>query len=308
MYYFIVNPNAHGGQGRRIWRKLERRLERSGISYDARLTQAPGDAGKWATELTRDCRDPRTIVVVGGDGTVNEVLNGLSFSCPVTMGHIPVGAGTDLGRGLKLPRNPKRCLRRILKPKTYYNLDYGILSYETGQPVHRRFAVSSGIGLDAAVCHDVLDHIKRSSPLVRIGGRLSYVVIGLKQLMLAKPVSGYLVLDGEKKVEFNHIWFVSTHIHPCEGGGFQFAPKADPESGQLELCVVHGTSRLRLLPVLVAAWFRRMGRRKGVRFFRCREAKIHVNCPLPVHTDGESCFCQMDIALRCVEGKLKMLV
>lgn len=308
MYYFIVNPNAHGGRGARIWRTLERRLQRAGVPYDVRLTQAQGDAGRWAAELTRECREPRTIAVVGGDGTVNEVLNGLSFSGPVTLGHIPVGAGNDLARGLRLPHSPKRCLRRILKPKNCYNLDYGILSYETGQPVHRRFAVSSGIGLDAAVCHDVLDHAKRRSALSRIGGRLSYVAIGLKQLMLARPVPGYLVLDGGKKVEFNHIWFISTHIHPCEGGGFQFAPKADPESGQLELCVVHGTSRLRLLPVLTAAWFRKMSRRKGVRFFRCREVKIHVDRPLPVHTDGESCFCQTDITLRCVEGKLKMIV
>lgn len=139
-------------------------------------------------------------------------------------------------------------------------------------------------------------------------GRLFYILMGLKQLLTTKPASGYLLLDGVRRVEFNHIYFISSHIHPYEGGGFQFAPRADSSNGELEICVVHGTSRLRLLPVLTDAWFRKIGRHKGVRFFRCKEAQIHVNRPLPVHADGESCYCQTDIYLRCVSRKLRFIV
>lgn len=307
MYYFIVNPNARRGLGEKIWRKLERRIQHSGIEYEVLLTGAQGDARKIAAELTEDSTQPCTIIAVGGDGTVNEILDGMSFDGQVTLGYIPTGSGNDLARSLRLPRSPKRCLNRVLKPKYHRLLDYGILSYEKEAPVYRRFAVSSGIGLDAAVCHNLLDSARKNRPRL-FGGRVRYVLLGIWQLVCAKPAKGYLVLDGVKKVEFNHIYFISSHIHPFEGGGFKFAPKADYSDGLLEVCVVHNSLKYRLIPLLLDALLGRMGHHRGVRFYRCREVSIHVDRPMPVHVDGESCYCQTDIHLRCVEKKLRMMV
>lgn len=306
MYYFIVNPNARRGSGEKIWKKLEHRVRSSGIEYEVRLTRAQGDAKRLAAELTAGAR-PCTIIAVGGDGTINEILDGISFDGQVTLGYIPAGSGNDLARSLRLPRNPARCLKRILNPRYYRLMDYGILSYEKEGPVYRRFAVSSGIGLDAAVCHDLLDSARKNRPKL-FQGRVRYVLLGIRQLMLAKPVKGYLVLDGVKKVEFNHIYFISSHIHPFEGGGFKFSPKADYSDGQLEVCVVHNTSKCRLVPLMVDALVGRVKQHRGVRFYRCKEVSIHVDRPLPVHVDGESCYCQTDIHLRCVEKKLRMMV
>ena len=115
MYYFIVNPNAHGGRGEKIWRKLERQIIRSGIRYEAYQTEEPGDARRIAAALTADMQEPATIVAVGGDGTVNEVLNGLAISERLTFGYIPTGYGNDLARGLKLSGKPGKCLKRILR-------------------------------------------------------------------------------------------------------------------------------------------------------------------------------------------------
>ena len=113
MYYFIVNPNAHGGRGAKIWKKLEHQIHKSGISYEAYQTEASGDARRMAAELTANMQEAATIVAVGGDGTVNEVLNGLAISDLLTFGYIPTGSGNDLARGLNLSRNPKKCLKRI---------------------------------------------------------------------------------------------------------------------------------------------------------------------------------------------------
>lgn len=306
MYYFIVNPNARRGSGEKIWKKLEHRVQSSGIEYEVRLTSGQGDARRLAAELTSGAQ-PCTIIAVGGDGTINEILDGMSFDGQVTLGYIPAGSGNDLARSLRLPRNPARCLKRILNPRYHRLMDYGILSYEKDGPVYRRFAVSSGIGLDAAVCHALLDSARKNRPRL-FPGRMRYVLLGIRQLMLAKPVKGYLVLDGVKKVEFNHIYFVSSHIHPFEGGGFKFSPKADYSDGQLEVCVVHNASKCRLVPLLADALVGRMKQRRGVRFYRCKEVAIHVDRPMPVHVDGESCYCQTDIHLRCVEKKLRMMV
>lgn len=137
----------------------------------------------FAEKLSKDCKEPRTIVIVGGDGTVNEVINGLSFSSRITIGYIPMGMGNDLSRGLKLPRSPYRCLKRIMDPRQFVDLDYGILSYEMEEPVHRRFAVSSGIGLDGAVCHRILSMSRKSRRIFGSFGRLFYILMGLKQLL-----------------------------------------------------------------------------------------------------------------------------
>ena len=119
---------------------------------------------------------------------------------------------------------------------------------------------------------------------------------------------GYLLLDGTRKVEFNHIYFISAHIHPYEGGGFRFAPKADGSDGLLEVCVVHNSSKMGLIPVLVDAFLGKAGHHRGVRFYECREVRIHVDRPMPVHTDGENCYCQTDIHFRCIEKAIRMTV
>lgn len=118
---------------------------------------------------------------------------------------------------------------------------------------HRRFMVSTGIGMDAMVCQDIL-HSKTKRGLSKVGlGKLSYMLVGAKRILFTRPVKGYLVLDGAQKVEFNHIYFVAVHNHPYEGGGFRFAPGADPGDGRLNVCVIHSASRLRVLKLLISA-------------------------------------------------------
>ena len=85
MYYFIVNPSANRGHGGKVWRNLEDRLKRSKIEHEVLMTQAPGDALIFANRLQEKRQDPCVIVAVGGDGTINEILNGLSFEEPVTL-------------------------------------------------------------------------------------------------------------------------------------------------------------------------------------------------------------------------------
>ena len=155
MYYFIVNPHSRSGRAAKMWRSLEQKLLDKGIPYDSLLTEYPGHAITLAASLTdpkHPDKGPKIIIVLGGDGTLNEVLNGLSFSAVFTLGYIPSGSGNDFARSLKLPRNPEKALEHILNPKYQRFLDYGILSYGKNEELHRRFCVSSGIGYDASVC------------------------------------------------------------------------------------------------------------------------------------------------------------
>ncbi len=307
MYHFIVNPNASGGRSNKIWKRIERQLNHLEIPYEVFVTEKPLDAAVFAAGLTEGCREPRVIVAVGGDGTMNEVLDGVAFCGPVTLGYIPAGAGNDLARSLRLPGRPSRCLRKILNPKYYQLLDYGVISY--GEKMeHRRFMISAGIGMDGAVCHNLAcSRIKQTLNRLH-AGKLSYWVMGIRQLATSYPVKGYLLLDGTQRVELNHIYFISAHIHAYEGGGFKFAPSADPCDGKLTLCVVHHSGKLKLIPFLVSSLLGHQKKYRGVRSYQCREVEIHTERPMPVHVDGESCMNQKDIHLRCIQGKVRMIV
>lgn len=308
MYYFIVNPNSRCGRGKHVWKKLEATLKTCGVEYRAYLTEKPGDATAFAKELTEGCKNSTIIIAVGGDGTVNEILDGLSFCGSVTLGYIPAGSGNDLARSLKLPKNPVKCLKKILHPKYYKLMDYGVLSYGEGEIFHRRFMVSAGIGMDAAVCHSIL-YSKSKGVLNKLHmGKAVYLLIGVKQLAMAKPSKGYVLLNGVQKVEFNHAYFISVHIHPYEGGGFKFAPDASFEDGKLSICIMNSRKKRKLVPVLFASLMGRKSSVGGTRFYSCEEAVIHMDSPMAVHVDGESCFCQSDVEIQCIGKKLRMIV
>ncbi|MEY8339040.1 diacylglycerol kinase family protein [Lachnospiraceae bacterium 62-35] len=304
MYYFIANPHSGNGQGYKICRQVERRLGNACVEYELFLVTEAGEAREIVRHLTEGCKEPKVIVAIGGSGTVNEVLDGLCFSGPVTIGYIPSGRGNDLARSLRLSMSVGRCMKKILYPKYYKMLDYGVISYGDNGAFHRRFAVSAGIGLDGVVCHSLLHQKVKRIYL----GRINYILIGLRQLLTARPVKGYIILDGVQKVEFNHIYFISAHIHPYEGGGFRFASQANYTDGKLTLCVAHHSGKRKLLAFLINAWMGKQKKYRGVRNFECREVAIHVDNPMPVHADGESCFVQTDIHLRCIQRKLRMIV
>lgn len=316
MYCFIIDPCSGCGRGLRIWKKIEQQLVCEGAEYRAFMAEEPGQASNIAGELTKGRGAGQTIVVVGADDTFGEVLDGLNLGENVTLGYIPAGSRKDLAKSLRLPRSSRGCLRRIFSPRQYCRLDYGLLTYGEDSMRHRRFAVSAGMGLTAAVCKSTPGGIdtgrgifkNRFGAARRLFRRVQYLAGGIWQLIKAKPSKGYILLDRTRKVEFNHMYFVSAHIHPSEGGGFYFAPEADPGDGKLEICVASHSSKLRLIPMLIRSRLPRFVKRKGVRVYECREARIHMDLAALVHTDGEICRFQSDLEIQCIEKKIRVIV
>ena len=161
------------------------------------------------TELTRQITSTQqkiNLILLGGDGTINEALQGIQDFDKVSIGYIPTGSSNDLARALKLSRDPARLLRQILDGTHAHMMDLGILTYESDpevtsrlhrHPVHksRYFIVSSGIGFDAAVCEEALSSpIKDTLNRLRLG-KLTYLCIALKQLFAAKAISCEITLD-----------------------------------------------------------------------------------------------------------------
>ena len=299
---FIVNPNSHGGRGLKLWNRVRARLARAGVEYEIYFTASTGDAALIAKRLTEEAGEGRpTLYVIGGDGTLNELLNGIKHPDKVNVGYIPTSPEAGCARSLKLSCNPGRILRSCRGEDGVSRLeamDYGVLTCGNGE-LTRRFAGSMGIGLDAAVCRRVEERLSIQHGLMGYFAPAQALREKISEVVLSKPVSGYLILDGERRVEFNHLMFVSVHIHPYEGK-FKFGSYADPKDGMLEICAVSCKNSMKLLPILLRSRFRGNGSSAKVRFFQCREAHIHFDRPAPVHTDGECLPLQTDLDIRCV--------
>ena len=150
MFYFIVNPHARSGQGINIWKKAEGFLAAEDTEYEVFFTKYTGHARELARQIAV-LSLPCTLTVLGGDGTLNEVIDGLAsqgdFS-HITLGYIPTGSGNDFARGLGIPSDVTACMRAILSPSAFALADVGVSRTSQGK---RHFLVSSGIGYDADI-------------------------------------------------------------------------------------------------------------------------------------------------------------
>ena len=308
MLNFIVNPNSGGEKGFSTWKKVERQLKKQKIRYQVMITDCRGDATRISRQICEADNEPKTIVAVGGDGTLNEVINGLILADHVTLGYIPTGSGNDLARGMGYPSDPVRALDRILKCEKITEIDYGVISYGDKDIINRRFAVSCGAGYDAAVC-DVLHESawrRRLAPFHL--QKVAYTVLGAKTLLSTRPVKGSIILDNERKIEFNDILFVAVHNQPTEGGGYRFAPQAVNNDGRLSVCVVHTRSKLQFAKILLAAKPGNHLKYQGVRTYDCKHIRVELEEPMSMHSDGEILGHHRNFEAHCVERKLRMII
>ena len=155
MYYFIINPASGSGRGLSVWKTIENELNRLGTDYRAFLLSRPGEAQQLVSGFTSR-KSPCTIVAVGGDGTINDIMNGLESFEHITFACIPTGSGNDFVRGMGLCSDPVGALHIILNPKEIQKINIGLFTAPGQQKTSSfSFAVSSGFGYDAAVCDSV---------------------------------------------------------------------------------------------------------------------------------------------------------
>lgn len=304
MYTFIVNPNARTGLGHKVWKDLEQILKNEKVDYQVFFTKYR----KHATEITRQITsdgEEHVVVALGGDGTVNEVVNGIVNVDKTTLGYIPIGSSNDFARGHSIPKDAKKALDVVLHSKKRETINIGQLEY---QDKVRRFAVSTGFGFDAGICHEVVvSHVKKF--LNKLGlGKLTYVFVALHHLFVCKPCTVKVTLDGEKTITYPKTLFVATMNSKFEGGGAKFCPKADPTDDKLDLCIIAGIPKLKCLCLIPTAFMGFHTIFKGVYTHRCKTAEMNAEIPMALHTDGEPLFIQRKTKVSCIPDKLDLII
>lgn len=271
--FAVVNPAAGGGAAARAWPRLADRLVRSGARLDWAATAASGDGTRLARRAVGDGHD--LVIAVGGDGTVNEVVNGLvppSGSSRVTLGVLPAGRGRDVCRNLGIPRDLDAAVDRLLHG-TDAAVDIGVVDF--GDRV-RCFVSAAGAGFDADVARRTQRH-RGPAALAYIAG-----VVEAVASLRATPVTvtGTFAWTGRATAVI-----VANGVFV--GGGMKIAPAANPTDGALDIIVLGEVGRLELL-----RWLPRVFRGTHIRHprvvtARTIDCRISAPTPLPVHVDGE---------------------
>lgn len=308
MYHFIVN--IHGGSGKAFlkWNKIRALLKAKKVEFKVHVPQRVGHAAKIAKEISELHEDDIKIVVVGGDGTINEVLNGITDFSRVKMGLIPTGSGNDFTRGLKLPRhNPKKALDIVLKSKGDKKIDLGrstVLSTNDS----RIFGISSGFGLDAIVGTGINEaKIKKILNWLHLG-KLSYAVLTIQTLFTMRTYSVSLTFDDDEPLSFNKLIFLAAMNFKAEGGGVPMFPKAKGDDGELSVCLAAGVPKILTFFKFPLLCLGLHGHSKGFYLRNCKTLILQSDEKSILHTDGELVGSVDSVKFEVLPQKLTILV
>lgn len=261
----VVNPIAGRGRGHEVAVRLTETLGRRGIELEIAATRQAGDARAAAGRA----EDYDLVVAVGGDGTLNEVVNGLEADRPLAL--FPLGTGNVLAKELGLPRRVDRFCEMVEQGREE-RVDVAVLG-------ERRFLSMVGVGFDAAVAHAV--HARRGGAI-----RMSHYYLPLLRALAAYRFPRLEVrIDGGEAVEAAGFALVSNVR--AYGGPLVITPEAEHDDGLLDVCVLPRGSRPRYLRALAAFVLGLQRRVSGARYFRGRAVEITADEQVPCQMDGD---------------------
>jgi YegS/Rv2252/BmrU family lipid kinase len=294
----IANPRAGHGRGRRRAELLEKELDRSGLPRTISYTEHKGHAQQLAAQATGP------IVVVGGDGTVHEVVNGLvprdGRLGPLAV--LPGGSGDDFAANAQFPADPGALVARLRAAKLR-TVDVGVadIDCERGR-LQRRFVNNLGFGFDAEVAI-------AAAKTRWLRGRWLYLAATLAALLRQRIVDCALHFDGVDGpvAERRPLLFASCCNGGRVGGGLDFSPDARIDDGLFDVLAVTSTSRARTLALLLRLLRRTHLLDPRVRLVRCSAATFVPSSPVACAMDGEGVATQASAVRIGVAGERLLL-
>lgn len=282
-WFLILNPKAGGGKGLRNKRRIEQSLTNAGISYTLYETKHVGDA----IEITKQSIEKgfRKFVVAGGDGTLNEVANGILGqahvpSDQILLAQIPVGTGNDWRRTWKIPNSIESSIN-LLKNSVSQKQDVANISFSNqGKESNLWFINVAGCGFDAEVAQAA-----NAAKAQGKSGILTYVSHLVGTLTKYKEPRVDYSVDNQK--QHTELFAILAGICRFAGNAMKLVPDAEPSDGLFHLTIASKINRIKVifnLPRLFTGSFTKL---KEVQTLTCTKLEIHTP-GLPIQADGES--------------------
>ncbi|MBO4707899.1 MAG: diacylglycerol kinase family lipid kinase [Elusimicrobiaceae bacterium] len=278
MIRFIVNPSAGKHKNLKI---LEKDIKKLFPESETIYTKYAGNAKELALEAAQ--KNYSVTVAVGGDGTINEVTQGLVNS-NTALGIIPCGSGNGFARMIKIPlKDTLKCLEIIKKGRAR--------RIDVGQANNEYFLNVAGFGFDALVAQKFAKSKRR--------GKLPYFKIGIKEYFSYQPVKCNLIFEDGIKTELSPLCLAFANGNQY-GSNFYIAPKASLDDGLLDMINLAPANIFKILFGLPNFFKEGLSPIKLTNTKKIKEVTISVNGPFVYHIDGEPRECQ--------NGKLKVKI
>jgi diacylglycerol kinase (ATP) len=295
-------------------------LRRSGWTIDLRETSRPMEATGLARAAAR--RGAQVVIAAGGDGTINEVANGL-LNTDVALGVLPMGTtnswALQMGIPALKPVNPGTQVIKLisdLEERTIYPLpnyfrkllldaarvlvEGRTVAVDVGEVGGRCFLMWSGVGLDATILESI--SLKEKKAL----GSWAYVFNAIQLGSRSSGTDIYLNLDGSLVVKTNSPLVVVSNIQ-LYGGIMAIGARACVNDGKLDVCIFKGDGFFTFVQHAMNILSHRHLRDPKVEYYQCREIDLDSSHPLPVHVDGEP-FTNTPITIRTLPSSLRVII
>lgn len=291
----IANPTAGANKASKIIPLVEEILKKKGIDYVFEITRCKGDE----TGIARDGikKGFKLITALGGDGTVNQVVNGIMGS-GVTLGIIPAGTGSDLVKTLNIPVKTEDAVDVFLNGKEHL-IDIGEIKGKTWDE-NRYFINIAGIGIDAVTVKE-LEYAKTI-----FKGKLAYFYALFRAL---KKYRGLTLKIKMKDINISVLTYLTAVANGrFFGGGFKITPDADTADGLLDICIVEKVGIIKTLLSLSKVIKGSHAKIPEVRMFRADNIIISSDSPMPVEIDGEVAEDDTEFSFKINPKALKVMI
>jgi diacylglycerol kinase (ATP) len=276
----IVNPVAGAGKTAREWPRIKDLFQGNGLRFEYDMTEAPGHAIELARTAAENGYD--MVVSVGGDGTINEIVNGLYASGHIrdaTLGIVSTGTGSDYIRTIGIPRRAEGACRCLLNPKRRV-VDLGVVEYtKDGRHEERLFVNFAGFGFDAEIVRRTTQQFKA------LGALPSYLLGVLVTLMFYQNRDISIRLDGEPLEQ--RVCTVIMNNGRYGGGSMFTAPDAELADGWLDVLIVGDMSKPDLLWSIPRIYKGTHLTHPKVTMKRAREIEVSASRKMQIQADGE---------------------
>ncbi len=277
----IINPHSGGGKGKRNWLKAEAVLKSQKIAYTAYYTERPNHI-----EEIIQCRiidGFRNFLIVGGDGSLHEAINGICIqdivpSQEITLGIIPSGTGNDWAKTHNIPDDPAKAATLLTTRAPHY-LDLGRLQYMYNDQEHERFFINvAGMGFDAHVAEHYLSQTKSM-------GKLSYMSAVLRGLWTYHNEN--IKVFSEEFETNDRVFIFAVALNKYFGGGMMIAPDALPDDGLFNITLVGNITKLEVVAQLKNLFDGSFTKHPLVKQMVTDRIVIESEKPLFIQADGE---------------------
>jgi YegS/Rv2252/BmrU family lipid kinase len=246
------------------------------------------------------------IIILGGDGTINEVVNGITDFSKVRLGVVPTGTGNDFARNLGIKGAAEDIIHDILKCEKGIKIDLGVISWDK-QRKRRLFCISSGIGFDALVCkYAMTSRVKKVLNSIKMG-KLAYLILTIRSLFAIKTFDAKISFGNSEDKKFKDVIFAVGMNLRAEGGGVPMAPSSDPCDGLLPFCVAADIPKW-ILPYCLIRLV--LGKHESLKYFHIHnEVSCHIqtDSQIVLHADGEYLGDVSEVWYECLPQHLEVL-